>query len=179
MKKTIKNRACTLIELLVVVLIIGILAAVALPQYKMAVYKSKYAQLKTLVHAIAQAQEIYYLANNEYADALDKLDINFPAGQDPDTSTATRYEYKWGYCRLNAGLQVSCTNTDIEMGYQTYTQHPTGSWAKNAGERICVAEKTHDLNAVQNRICKAETGQEAPYQSTAAGHDYSSWAYQK
>ncbi len=169
----------TLIELLVVVLIIGILAAVAVPQYKMAVYKSKYAQLKTLVHAIDQAQELYYLANNDYADELDKLDINFPAGQDPNTSTATRYEYEWGFCRINAGLQVACTNTDIGMEYQTYTLHPKG-YEHSAGKRICVATTTDDLNAIQNRICKNETGNDplGPYPGND-GTFYTPWEYLK
>ena len=73
-----KNKqAFTLIELLVVVLIIGILAAVALPQYQKAVWKSRAVQLRTMIKSLADAQEVYHLANGQYATRFDELDLDF------------------------------------------------------------------------------------------------------
>ena len=56
-----KNRAFTLIELLVVVLIIGILSAIALPQYQKAVTKARFAEALQNLKALAQANQLCYM----------------------------------------------------------------------------------------------------------------------
>ena len=66
----------TLIELLVVVLIIGILAAIALPQYQKAVTKAHMAKMRTMLEEVVRAGKLYYLRTGEYPTSFDDLDIN-------------------------------------------------------------------------------------------------------
>ncbi len=69
----------TLIELLVVVLIIGILSAVALPQYEKAVTKARFANMRQVGGQLKRAEEAYYLANGLYTVDINKLDVSFPS----------------------------------------------------------------------------------------------------
>ena len=72
------KQAFTLVELLVVVLIIGILTAVALPKYQVAVQKSRYATLMPVARAIKNAEEVMYMTNAAYSSELDTLGVRVP-----------------------------------------------------------------------------------------------------
>ena len=72
------QKAFTLIELLVVVLIIGILAAIALPQYQKAVIKSRVATILPVLKTIKNAEEVYYIENAKYTVDINNLGVQLP-----------------------------------------------------------------------------------------------------
>ena len=77
------NKGFTLVELLVVVLIIGVLSAVALPQYTTAVERSRATEALTLMSAVSESSQRYYYQHDQWpgGDAQDKfelLDIDVP-----------------------------------------------------------------------------------------------------
>ena len=169
--------AFTLIELLVVVLIIGILAAVAVPQYQKAVYKSRFATIKNLAKSIANAQEVYYLANGKYTNSLEQLDITLPAGN-LDTSTADRYNYDWGWCRSGCygtnedECSSVCYNTSLNMQYQVFLlHHITGP------KHRCTVLGSTLMSDIRNQICKAETGADEPESTSNSPTGNNHWRY--
>lgn len=130
-----KTAGFTLIELLVVVLIIGVLSAVALPQYTRAVAKSRAVQGIMGLKAITEAQERYYMANGYYTAQLDELDITVP-----NTHNQGGYEYS-----CVDGIVTTCYGSSPKGPYLEF--YLLRGSQQLAGKRWCVAftEQEHSI----------------------------------
>jgi type IV pilus assembly protein PilE len=67
MKSRLQQKGVTLLELIVVMIIVGILAAVAIPSYRQYVIRSQRSDAKDALLSLATAQEKFYLQCNTYA----------------------------------------------------------------------------------------------------------------
>lgn len=74
------RRGFTLIELLIVVVIIGLLAAIAIPKFQTTKGKSYTATLRSDLRNLATAQEAYFYTNNVYSTNLAALNLSLTSG---------------------------------------------------------------------------------------------------
>lgn len=86
----LKNKnGFTLIEVLVVVLIIGILGAIALPQYMISVERARVTSNMSVLKPIYDSALQYYSFNDEFPDSLKKLPVSLPESYSVSGLTAT------------------------------------------------------------------------------------------
>ena len=74
LRKLLRKKGFTLIELMVVVIIVGILAAVAVPMYRANVRRSMASEGKALAGSVKTAERVYYSEHNNYTTTFSQLD---------------------------------------------------------------------------------------------------------
>ena len=148
-------RGFTLIELLVVVLIIGILATVAVPQYQHAVRKAHFANMRALADSLVKACQITYLRTGNFPRAFDELDITLPENMQIVPATGTAATSGSDYCAIGnefycclqypkpslASAGVLCATNDFKLAYVSAYADANGMLS-NA--KVCIQKKEEE-----------------------------------
>lgn len=127
-----KDQGFTLIELLVVIVIIGILAAIAIPVFLSQREKGVQAGIKSDIKAVATAEETYYVDNAKYTafpveGATQPLDVNIT--EDNVVKVATAAE---GFC-----VTGSAEGTDVDYWYDSTTGKTVDSESDDSPSGAC------------------------------------------
>ena len=114
------RKGFTLVEVLIVVIIIGILAAIGIPQFAASIEKAKGGEARAGLGHIQTAEKVYYAENETYTTTLSSLDI----------SLTQRY---WAFTITTGGSGTAYTATAARSGGtragQTITMDEAGTVA--------------------------------------------------
>lgn len=158
----------TLIELLVVVLIIGILAAIALPQYQIAVGRSRFATLKDITKSLALSATRFYMVNNIYPQKVADLDIDLKI-TDEKLRTDALYIYlddMTCYIWVGSGSDmVACQKNILGHDLRYYVSRDTGR------PTSCLVY-SEDTTERAHRVCQQDTLKKESDASCHTGYCY-------
>ena len=152
------KKGFTLIELLVVVLIIGILAEIALPQYKMAVGKSQYSTLKDIAKKLDQARDRYHLEHDVYPNKFSDLDIDLKIDSTNNLDDYFAIAFQGITCAVYKSPYLTCSKTIFGKSM---------SFILTSDRRMKCLTYTTDKTHVTNKICKQETNGTASCESSS------------
>jgi type IV pilus assembly protein PilA len=164
----------TLVELLVVVIIIGILAAIALPSYLNLTASSKQSEGRQNVTSVVHAQQVWTVENNGYASAFDTLAVGVVKGGSVDSTTSTIYEYSMPPAVVAAG------NNSIGLTARSKTDNKLKGYTggvntyQNASGQITYSSATCEAaipstNAPAAVVVAAATSPEVAFAATGGG----------
>ena len=147
MFKKVKNKkAFTLIELLVVILLIGIVAAIALPQFTKLMWRSRVSQLLIASREIWEAQQRHIFFNGERSLDLAVLDISIEGGTygkaHTSSTTNDRITFNWGGCSISQDFTRSMIICGLKKPPISYARmfNSTGRWCcstTQTGRELC------------------------------------------
>ena len=154
------KKGFTLIELLVVVLIIGILSAVALPQYQTAVDKTKVMTAFQLGRSVKMAEEAYYLANGKYTTNQEELDLSFSDGTG-NSFVKNGWTFLLRQASNGGGIpwSVYVTNDTIGVLLIIGYDHDRSGWAGRAACYAMLSKGERGKKACRSLSGKAEPDQ--------------------
>ncbi len=147
------KKGFTLLEMLVVILIIGILAAIALPQYQMAVKKAEFARLQPMTKALLDAEERYFLTNGTYT-GIENLDIDMPGATYVNVYGSILANGSICSCNGN-GQWLFCATKDKRNAYGVIPSN-SNSYPWGAGKKYCGACSL-DTEDKYNKFCQKMT----------------------
>jgi prepilin-type N-terminal cleavage/methylation domain-containing protein len=126
------KKGFTLIELLIVVVIIGILAAIAIPKFSSTREKAYFSSMKSDLKNLASQQEIYYSDHYTYSSSL--ADLGFVATDGVTIATAGD-ELGWNANAIHSGMTGEGCNVYYGTGASAVATGVGG--ASQAGEIAC------------------------------------------
>ncbi len=147
------NKAFTLVELLIVVLIIGILVAISSSTYVRAQYKSRTMEALAVLHAIAQAQEVYWMIHGEYTNDIKQLDVQIPAEFVQSKWNVGKFKNRYSYmCTAKRTCGAAVDNPSMPF-LESVLQHDSSNPIFR-GHKLCHLYE-NSKNAMARSICQS------------------------